>query len=69
MATVYLNRTDEEFWEMTLRQVIALIDQWKLIEKNRLIMQKYINDGGDPFNVVTAEDARKKAAEMGDAMW
>jgi hypothetical protein len=48
MATVYLHRSDSEFWNMTPRQLVALIDQWKEIEKGRDRMRAYIANGGDP---------------------
>lgn len=70
MATVYLNRSDADFWEMTLRQVITLIDQWKLIEKNREMLSAFIAQGGDPDEVMASpKDVKAKELEMGAAMW
>jgi len=54
MATVYLRRTDQEFWAMTPRQLIALIDQWKAIEKGRDVQRALIASGQDPDKIEAA---------------
>jgi hypothetical protein len=70
MATVYLNRSDSEFWDMTFRQLVCLIEQWKEIEKSRDVMRKYIADGGDPKMIgVSEKKIREAQADMGEAMW
>jgi hypothetical protein len=70
MATVYLSRSENEFWMMTPRVLIAMIDEWKKIEKNREAMAAYIANGGDPEAVAASPDEVLKAEyEMGDAMW
>lgn len=30
IATVFLNRTEEQFWKMTLKKLMALYDEYKL---------------------------------------
>ncbi len=60
MATVYLHRTEEQFWEMTPRQLVALIDQWKAIEKGRDIQRALIASGRDPDEIV-AESAPERS--------
>lgn len=64
MATVYLHRTDEQFWNMTPRQLIALIDQWKAIEKNRDILRAFIANGGNPDEVTEPQDVAKSNGEL-----
>jgi len=62
MATVYLHRTDDEFWKMTPRQLTMLIDQWKLIEKNRDYLRAFIQNGGDPDAVTESVEKTNSAA-------
>jgi hypothetical protein len=70
MATVYLHRSDSEFWEMTPRVLVALIEQWRKIEINRDKMRAFIANGGNPDEEVMSQaQAEKIEAEMGDAMW
>lgn len=69
MATVYLRRSDSEFWDMTMRQLISMIDQWKDIEKSRDSMRAYIANGGDPNKIVSMEEKRKQAENLGDLAW
>lgn len=51
MATVYLGRTEDEFWNDSPRRIIAMIDAWKEIEHGRAKMQAYFvamaNNGHD----------------------
>jgi hypothetical protein len=69
MITIYCNRTDKEFWNLTPRQTITLIDQWRKIENGRYKIQKFIGSGGDPDELGTAEQVKKKELEWGQAMW
>ena len=70
MSTVYLRRSDLEFWDMTMRQVVAMIDQWRDIEKNRDMMRAYLANGGDPETIgVSKAESEEKNAELGNAMW
>jgi hypothetical protein len=71
MTTVYLNRSDLEFWDMSFRQIISLIEQWKIIEKNRDMMRAFIQNGGDPDEIETGETEKKHEIElaMGNDMW
>jgi hypothetical protein len=42
---------------MTPRQLVALIDQWKEIEKNRDILKAFVANGGD-LNEVGHKEAK-----------
>lgn len=70
MATVHLRRTDSDFWDMTPRQLITLIDQWKKIEKGLAMQAAYLAAGGDPDDLgLTEAEVIKAEYEMGAAMW
>lgn len=70
MATVYLNRSDSEFWEMTPRQLIAMIDQWRKIERSRDITRALIAAGHDPDEaMVDPEEIKRQEYELGAVMW
>jgi hypothetical protein len=54
---------------MTPRIVVAIIDQWRMIEINREKMRVFIANGGDPDEVGSAESVHKKELELGAALW
>lgn len=46
IATVLLNRTEKEFWKMTLRKLVALYEEYKVangIEDNKETPNAYID--------------------------
>ena len=52
MVTVVFGRSDQEFWDMTPRLAVTMIEEWGKIEKHRAKMQgvviaSYMN-GKDP---------------------
>jgi hypothetical protein len=70
MATSYLSRSDDEFWKMTPRVLVTLIDQWKKIEKGKAAQAAYIAAGGDPEDVGMSEaEIVRQEYEMGANMW
>jgi hypothetical protein len=69
MITGYCNHTADQFWKMTPRIVVAIIDQWRMIEINREKMRAFIANGGDPDEVGSAESVHKKELELGAALW
>jgi hypothetical protein len=70
MATAYLGLTVDDFWDRcSPRIIVAMIDQWRKIENGRDQMRAYIEKGGDPDKIKTKEQAKKKAYELGHAMW
>jgi hypothetical protein len=69
MMTVYCHHSAEQFWNMTPRVVIAIIDQWKKIEVNRERLRVFISSGGDPDEVIDQEAVRRKELELGAALW
>jgi hypothetical protein len=70
MTTVYLNRSDSDFWEMTFRQIVALIDNWRDVEKNRELMRVFLANGGDPNLIgVSKQKLDEAALQAGAVMW
>lgn len=69
MMTVYCHHSAEQFWNMTPRAVIAIIDQWRKIEIGRERMRVFISNGGDPDDIIDKESVRKKELELGNALW
>lgn len=43
MATVFFGRTDEQFWDMTPRLLVAMIGQWNDINKAQAKMAGIVN--------------------------
>lgn len=41
MYTVYLRRTEEEYWKASPRKIVAMITEWKKIEHERAKMDAY----------------------------
>jgi hypothetical protein len=51
MITCYCNRSEKEFWRMTPRKTIAIINQWKKIEAGRAQLRDFISKGGNPDEI------------------
>lgn len=70
MATVYLHRSDSEFWAMTPRLLVSMIAGWKKIERGQMSMHAYIAAGGNPEELdANPAEQRAKELEMGAMMW
>lgn len=76
MATVPLSRSEEQFWDMSLRTLISLIKQHEKLERERAKAIGYMTamfmNGRDPDEGmidVTPKKIRKKELQMGNAMW
>ena len=57
---------------MTPRELVARIDAWKDIERQRDVIRAYIANGGnldEIDNQPDPEEERRKAFAMGEAMW
>jgi len=63
MATVYLGRSDLQFWDITPRVLISMIDEWNKIEKQRAKIQAVcyaaLMNGKDPDEFLGGREARK----------
>lgn len=67
MATVYLGRSEDQFWDMTPRVLITMVDEWNKIEKQRAKMAgicfaSYMN-GKDPDEFLGGKEAVKISEE------
>jgi hypothetical protein len=76
MATVPLQRSEEQFWEMSLRVLVAMIRQHEKTERNKAKAVGYMTacfmNGQNPdgeTETMTSKQLRKKELEMGNAMW
>lgn len=76
MATVPLQRSEEQFWEMNLRTLVMMIEQHEKLERNRAkavgFMTACYMSGQDPdeaMRVATPEKIREVELQMGAMMW
>lgn len=76
MATGPLQRSEEQFWEMSLRELTSLIGQHEKRERERARSIGYMTacymNGQDPDEgsvEVAPKQLRKLELEMGNAMW
>ena len=46
MARSYLRLTDDEFWNMAPKCLMAMIEEWRGIEDYRAQLAAYLNQGG-----------------------
>jgi len=76
MATVPFARSEEQFWEMSLRLLVIMIDQHQKVERSRAkaigFMTACFMNGKDPDEFLEQEDpekVREKELEMGAMMW
>ncbi len=76
MATVPFQRSEEQFFDMSLRVLVTLIREHEKTQRNRAKMIGYMTaclmNGKDPDEHMvkaTPKRLRKKELEMGNAMW
>ena len=46
MARSYLRLTDEEFWSMAPKCLMAMIEEWRGVEEYHWKVQAFLNQGG-----------------------
>jgi hypothetical protein len=77
MATVPFRRSEEQFWEMSLRLLVSMIREHEKAVRNQAKMVGYmtacLSNGKDPdeglVKRVSPRRLRKRELQMGDAMW
>ncbi len=76
MATVPLQRSEEQFWEMSPRLLVSLIREHEKMERNKAKAVGYMTacfmNGKTPdgeTEMISPKRLRKKELEMGNAMW
>jgi hypothetical protein len=76
MATVPFQRSEEQFWEMSLRALVSMIREYERTERNKAKAIGYMTacfmNGQNPdeeTSVMTPNQLRKKELAMGNAMW
>ena len=76
MATVPFQRSEEQFWEMSVRTLVTMIREHEKTERNKAKAIGYMTacfmNGQNPdeeTEVMTPKQLRKKELEMGNSMW
>lgn len=68
MATVYLGRSEDQFWNMAPRVLISMIREWNEIEKQRAKMQAIctvaFTNGKDPDEFLGGKESKKASEEQ-----
>lgn len=63
MATVYLGRSEEQFWDLTPRVLVSMVKQWNEIEKQRAKVAAICNfaytNGKNPDEFLGGTEAKK----------
>jgi hypothetical protein len=63
VATAYLGRSDSDFWDMTPRVLITMVDEWNKIERQKAKIQGIcyaaLMNGKDPDEFLGGKEQKK----------